>query len=57
MEVILPEWKSKKQVEKALKAARQHWVEVRNNGAEPGDPAYEAAKKSCVMLEQVLRRM
>jgi hypothetical protein len=53
----LPEWTSKKQVQEALTKARKHWKKVRENGAEPGDPAYEAAQKSCVTLEQVLRRM
>jgi hypothetical protein len=57
MEATLPTWKSKKEAEKALKAARKHWEAVRKNGAEPGDEAYEAAKKACVTIEQVLRRM
>lgn len=57
MEVILPEWTSKKQVEAELKKARLYWKRVRKAGHQPGDKEYDAAKAECVKLDNILRRM
>lgn len=52
----MPEWTSKKQVEAALKKARQNLVKVRKKH-DVGTPEYRAAIAECVKLDNILRRM